>query len=171
MDTANASQLTLVNSSSAFMHISANSNASAAYTVNFNNSATSFSSSSNGTGVLSNIAGRSAVLRLPFAGSMQAGEVYALGMHISYTTTGASTNSQAFRIQGNIPSGISATGTGGIGMIGPAGVSAGATTANLENQGFVYSTSTGALPGTISTNQSRPNIFGFAPQVIFKNIQ
>jgi hypothetical protein len=169
MDTANASRYTLVNSSSMFMHISANSNASGAYTVNFNNSATSFSSSSAGTGVIGQVAGRTMILRLPIAGSFQAGEVYALALHYSTTQTNATTNSRPFYQWGNTPNNF--TSGQGLGLLAPQTVDGAGTINLLENQGYIYSTSTGALPNTINSNESRANNSGFAPQVIFKNIQ
>ena len=164
MDTANASRMTLVNSSSMFIRMSMSSNLSGAYTVNFNNSATSYSSSSAGaTAVITELAGRPVVLRMPFAGTLQAGEVYYLGFGQSNQTGGASVLLPPVRSYGVIPAN-----TNQMGYIGPD--TRGGTSNGMDFMGFVYSTTSGAFPGTISTNQTQLNSSGFVPFVVFKNI-
>jgi hypothetical protein len=163
MDTASSSQMSLVSSSSMFIGGSMSSNNSAAFTVNFNNSATSYSTSSNATGIINQIGGRAMVMRMPFNGTMQAGDVYYMGIANSHTFSNASQVLQPVRFYGGVPAG-----SNNLGYIGPD--TYGGSSANMDFMGFFYATSSGAWPSTIATNQTSINSSGFAPYIVFKNL-
>jgi hypothetical protein len=163
MNTASSSQMSLVSSSSMFIGGSMSSNNSAAFTVNFDNSATSYSTSSNATGLINQIGGRAVVMRMPFNGTMQAGDVYYMGIANSHTFSNASQVLQPVRFYGGIPAG-----SNNLGYIGPD--TYGGSSANMDFMGFFYATSSGAWPSTIATNQTSINSSGFAPYIVFKNL-
>ena len=165
MDTANASQMTLVNSSSMFVRMSASSNVSAAYTVNFNNSATSYSSTSGGSAVLTEFGNRYVVMRVPFNGSFQAGEVYFFGMNVSHTFTNQSSVMRPIQFVGAGAAPANTT----FGYFGPDTRNVGAA---MDYMGFSYTTTSGAFPNTISTNQTAVISVSsaFVPFLAFKNL-
>ena len=163
MNTASSSQMSLVSSSSMFIGGSMSSNNSAAFTVNFDNSATSYSTSSNATGLINQSGGRAVVMRMPFNGTMQAGDVYYMGIANSHTFSNASQVLQPVRFYGGIPAG-----SNNLGYIGPD--TYGGSSANMDFMGFFYATSSGAWPSTIATNQTSINSSGFAPYIVFKNL-
>ena len=168
METASSSRMSLVQSSSMFMQASARSTANTvAYTVNFNNSATSYSSSSNNSNVLQQIGARYVQFRFPFAGTLQAGEVYYLGMAYSHTFTSNSNILRPPSSFGALPHNVA-----NMGYVGPDTASPTATGA-LDFMGFAYSNTTftsGGWPSTIATSQTAMLPSGFMPYLVFKNI-
>jgi hypothetical protein len=140
-DTANTSQYVLISSSRFIMDVSISSNVSAAYTIS--QGAASITSSSAGTGLLSDLSGFKH-LYFPYTGTLTRGGEYAIALRMSSATSGGT---NAFRIaikQMSMMNNLT------IGKIGTGGVTA--TNASFVGdfaQG-VYGTTSSALLNTIA---------------------
>lgn len=139
---ANSTQMSLAGSSSMSMNVSFNSNTAAGYTIG--NGATSITSSSGGTALMSNISGPFH-LYMPFSTTLQPNVKHALALAVSSATTvGTSPFRFAVLVQ-TIQNSLSH------GRIFVSSVVAPATSVIGDREMGVYTATSGALPNTYGT--------------------
>lgn len=140
----NNTRMTLAGSSSMSMNVSFNSNTAAGFTVG--NGATSFTTTSGGTGILANISGPFH-LYMPFTSTLQPNVKHALAIHVSSATT---VGTQAWRFAPLVQTVMNSL---SMGRIYVSATSATATSVIGDREMGVYTATTGAMPASYATSQ------------------
>jgi hypothetical protein len=158
VDTASSNRLTQITSGSFYMNMAQSSSNSYGFTMGQGASIYTITST-NASTQLSSLSGYKQIF-MPFSGSMAAGNSYYLGVGVSYT----STVTNAMRVsQLSVTQNVSA----GYGVMNTAGVTGSAGSVVNSNNGFFYTATSNAWPGTIFTNQVQTAANNAAPYVVF----
>lgn len=140
----NSSRMTLAGSSSNVIRVSFNSNTAAGFTVQ--DGATSFTTTSGGTGIIANISGPFHHY-LPFSSTLQPNVKHAFAIAVSSTTA---VGTQAWRYAPIVQTVMNSL---SMGRIYNTATQATATSVIGDREMGVYSVTTGALPSSYATSQ------------------
>lgn len=141
---ASSTRMTLMGSSSMTFGVSFNSNTAMGFTVG--DGVTSFTTTSGGTGLITNVSGPFH-LYLPFTSTLQPNVKHALAIHVSSTTA---VGTQAWRFAPMVQTVMNSL---SMGRIFNSGSQAASQTVIGDREMGAYSATTGTLPSTYATTQ------------------